>query len=108
RHDVPVVPVRDGDEGGRLFDPGGPQHVLVDPSADEGLAAEVGGQPPERARLDVDDGHVVPVVVEDGGNAGADATATHDDDSHSRIVSSRQSGCARRTTITSHGAFLST
>src|SRR5215217_4466987 len=107
-HDVAVVAVRDRDECGRLFDPGAAEDVLVDAGADDGVATKVGWQATKGERVGVDDGHVVAVVIEDRGDARADAATPHNDDFHPRRVSSRQSAWARRTTMTSHSAFLST
>src|SRR5690606_26711200 len=105
-HDVAIVAVGDRDECSRVLDSGRAQDVLVDACADDGVAPKVCREAPERTAVDINNRHLMLVVVEDRGDAGADTAAAHDYHVHRQLVSiwPRSAGAAR-TTITSHGAF---
>ena len=62
--------------------PASVQGVAVEAEADDPVAAEPGGQAPERILALVDDRDGVTLLLEDAGELAADPAASHDDHVH--------------------------
>ena len=99
-HDVRVVRAGQGQEDVGLLDAGALQHVFVYAGADHGGAVEIGIQPLQRLRAQVDHRHLVALAVKLAGQAGAHPPTAHDHNFHVRSFPRRASmDAARRPTV---------
>jgi len=80
--DVRIVSGGNSDEGVGIFDARLLQQLAVEAEAHHLTSALTGWIAPERLRVLVDDGHVVPALEQGERKLGADPPATHDQDVH--------------------------